>query len=430
MNQAQAASRPFVRGWIMVAVCLIGVSTGPAAFTLASMGLFLDGFQTEFGWNRAEASSALSIMMIVTAICMPLGGRLVDHFGIKRVLVPSVAIFGLLLLSATLVTQLWQFIMVYVLIGSLAVGANSIAYMRLLAGWFDRRRGLAIGIAGSGTGLGFAYVPVVTQYAVAEWGWRGGYVCLGLIMLVVTLPLTALVLKERPEDVGLHVDGDAEPHPLDRDGGSRDEEGDTLWQAMRRKDFWFMALTFISVAFVLYGVIPHMVPMLQDRGIDTATAAWIASLFGVATFGGRILIGWLVDHYEARFVAFVFFFLSAVGMGLLVPDLPLWAVLASAVLLGGSLGAEVDMLAYLTSRYFGLRCFSQIFATLFGMVMVSMGLGPVTFGAVYEATGSYAMVIAAGVPACLLAMLLIILLAPRPVKKASDLRAVITHPTE
>jgi len=414
----------------MVAICLIGVSTGPAAFTLASMGLFLDGFETEFGWNRAEASSALSIMMMVTAASMPIGGRLVDRFGIKKVLIPSVIIFALLLLSVPLIGKLWQLIAIYVLIGSLAVGSNSIAYMRLLASWFDKKRGLAIGIAGSGTGLGFAYVPIVTQYSVAEWGWRGGYTTLGLVILFVTLPLIAFVLKERPEDVGLLTDGAPMPPASANAVPAPEETGDTLWEAMRRKDFWFMALTFISVAFVLYGAIPHLVPMLEDRGIDTEMAAWIASMFGIATFGGRILIGWLIDRFEARFVAFVFFFLSAIGMALLGADLPIWSVLVATVLLGGSLGAEVDMLAYLASRYFGLKCFSQIFATLFGLVMVSMGLGPITFGAVYEATGSYDSVILAGVPACLLAMVLVISLAPRPIRPTSDLRAVITHPAE
>jgi len=346
------------------------------------------------------------------------------------VLIPSVIIFALLLLSVPLIGRLWQLIAIYVLIGSLAVGSNSIAYMRLLASWFDKKRGLAIGIAGSGTGLGFAYVPIVTQYSVAEWGWRGGYTTLGLVILFVTLPLIAFVLKERPEDVGLLTDGAPMPPASANAGPPAEETGDTLWEAMRRKDFWFMALTFISVAFVLYGAIPHLVPMLEDRGIDTEMAAWIASMFGIATFGGRILIGWLIDRFEARFVAFVFFFLSAIGMALLGADLPIWSVLVATVLLGGSLGAEVDMLAYLASRYFGLKCFSQIFATLFGLVMVSMGLGPITFGAVYEATGSYDSVILAGVPACLLAMVLVISLAPRPIRPTSDLRAVITHPAE
>lgn len=414
----------------MVAVCLIGVSTGPAAFTLASMGLFLDGFQAEFGWNRAEASSALSIMMMVTAVSMPIGGRLVDRLGIKKVLIPSVIVFALLLLSVPLIGKLWQLIAIYVLIGSLAVGSNSIAYMRLLAGWFDSKRGLAIGIAGSGTGLGFAYVPLVTQYSVAEWGWRGGYTTLALIILFVTLPLIVFVLKERPEDLGLLTDGEALPPANAPVTAAHDEVGDTLWEAMRRKDFWLMALTFVSVAFVLYGAVPHLVPMLQDRGISTEMSAWIASMFGIATFGGRILIGWLIDRFEARFVAFVFFFLSAIGMALLGAGLPIWAVLVSTVLLGGSLGAEVDMLAYLASRYFGLKCFSQIFATLFGLVMVSMGLGPITFGAVYEATGSYNTVLLAGVPACLLAMALVISLAPRPIRRTSDLRAATTQPAE
>lgn len=427
---AHTGRRPFYRGWLIVAACLIGVSTGPAAFTLASMGLFLDGFHSEFGWNRAEASSALSIMMIVTAAALPFGGKLVDLLGVRRVLAPSVAILGLLFVLASFVEQLWQLIAIYVLIGSLAVGSNSIGYMRLLASWFDRKRGLAIGIAGSGTGLGFAYVPVVTQYAVAAWGWRGGYVCLGLIILFVTLPLVLVVLRERPRDVGLEVDGDTEPTARPANAGAKEDEGDSLWGAMRRRDFWCMVLTFVSVAFVLYGVIPHLVPLLQDRGLTTKTAAWIASLFGLATFGGRILIGWLIDRHEARFVALVFFLLSAVGLALLIADLPIWAVLLSAVLLGGSLGAEVDMLAYLTSRYFGLRCFTQIFGTIFAMVMVSMGLGPVVFGAVYDATGSYSIVIAAGIPACLFAMLTVSLLAPRPVQRTSDLRAATTQPAE
>jgi len=428
MTGIESKGRPFYRGWLVVAVCLLGVSTGPAAFTLGSMGLFFDGFEREFGWSRGDVSSALSIMMGVTAVSLPFVGWLIDRYGVRRVLAPSVALFGLLLMSASLVTQLWQLVAVYVLIGFLGVGANSVGYMRLLAAWFDRRRGLAIGVAGSGTGLGFAYVPVITQYAVADYGWRGGYVLLGAVMLVVTLPLVLIVLREHPSDVGLHVDGDPVPaeHHAEADVGP----GISLAEAARRRDFWFMLCTFVSVAFVLYGAIPHLVPLLEGRGFDVATAAWIASLFGFATFGGRILIGSLVDHFEARLVAVVFFALSAGGMALLALDLPLWAVLLSALLLGGSLGAEVDMLAYLISRYFGVRCFSQIFGAMFGVVMFSMALGPKIFGEVFDRTGSYTTVILAGVPACLISMVLVGLLGPRPIRRTSDLRSITTQPAE
>ena len=417
----------FFRGWLMVAACLFGVSTGMATFILGAIGLFVNGFEQEFGWTRTEVSVAVSALMIATAICLPFGGRLVDRFGARRVLVPSIVIFALLLMSVTMVRELWQFILVYILMGVLAVGTNSTAYMRLLANWFDRRRGLAICIAGSGTGLGFAYVPLMTHYAVTAYGWRGGYVLLGLILLCITLPVVLFILKDHPADAGLQVDGRTDDLNPDAEA-ARNEAGYTLREALARREFWCMALMFVSIAFVLYGIIPHLVPLLEGRGYETETAAWIASLFGFATFGGRILIGWLVDHFEARWVALVFFSLSAVGMSLLAMDLPFWAILLSAILLGGSLGAEVDMLAYLASRYFGLRCFAQIFGALFAMVMFSMSLGPVIFGAVYDATQSYTMVVASGVPACAFAILMITLLGPRPVERVRDLRAVTTQP--
>lgn len=415
---ADARPRRFFHGWLIVLVSLFGISTGPAAFGLASLGLMIGPLEQEFGWDRTQTSAAVSIMMLCTAVSLPFVGRLVDKIGVRRVLLPSLAVMGLCLLALPLVTALWQFVAVYVVMGTLAVGSNSVPYMRVLASWFDRSRGLAIGIAGSGTGLGFAYVPVLTEWLVSGYGWRAGYVGLGLIMLCVTLPLMLVFLKETPESMGLTPDGvpaDA-PRPA-RAGPAGSDHGDDLRQALRRRDFWSLVTIFVSLAFVLYGLIPHLVPMLTDRGVDTAEAAGIASIFGLATFGGRLLIGFLIDRHDARLIAFIFFSLSALGLGVLALDLPVWAFLVAALLLGGSLGAEVDMLAYLTSRYFGLRCFAEIFGVLFGAVMVGMGLGPVIFGVVYDRTGSYSAMLGVGIPICLFAILLVSLLRPYAEKR-------------
>ncbi|MFV3077369.1 MFS transporter [Niveispirillum fermenti] len=421
-NSAAAATgprRPFF-GWLIVLVSLFGISTGPAAFGLASLGLMIGPLEQEFGWDRTQTSGAVSIMMICTALSLPLIGRLVDKVGVRRVLIPSVAIMGLCLLALTMVTALWQFIAIYVAMGTLAVGSNSVPYMRVLAAWFDRSRGLAIGIAGSGTGLGFAYVPVLTEWLVTGYGWRMGYAGLGLIMLCGTLPLIFLVLRESPAAMGLLPDG--APAGTAAGAGAADgtpsaAAGDSLRQALARRDFWSLAVIFVSLAFVLYGLIPHLVPMLTDRGLSTRDAAQIASLFGLATFGGRLLIGFLIDRHDARLIAFIFFSLSAVGLGVLAMDLPTWAFMLSAVLLGGSLGAEVDMLAYLTSRYFGLRSFAEIFGVLFGAVMMGMGIGPALFGFVFDRTGSYNSMLALGVPICLMAIILVALLRPYAEKR-------------
>ena len=394
-------------GWLIVAVCLFGISTGPAAFGLASMGLLSGPLTAEFGWTRTQISAAVSVMMLSTALTMPLVGRLVDRVGVKLVLIPSIVALALCLLALPLVTTYWQFLAAYVAMGTLAVGTNSVAYMRLLATWFDRSRGLAIGIAGSGTGLGFAYVPLVVEWLVAHHGWRGGYVGLALILLCVTLPLVVLVLREHPQTMGLTVDGDLGA-PLEPPAAT----GHSLSEALKSRDFRVLAAIFVGLAFVLYGLIPHLVPMLTDRGLSTAEAATIASIFGFAAFGGRLLIGFLIDRYDARRIALIFFSLSAVGLLLLAAPMPTWVFIVAALLLGGSLGAEVDMLAYLTSRYFGLRCFAQIFSTLFSAVMVAMGLGPLVFGFVYDSTGSYTAILALGVPLCIVAVGLVLLLKP------------------
>lgn len=398
----------FYRGWLTVVVCLLGISTGPAAFGLSSLFLLGGPLGEEFGWSRTAISTAVSVMMLCTALSLPFMGRLVDRFGVKRVLIPSVIVFGSIFIAAAGITEYWQFIALYIAMGTLAVGTNSVPYMRVLTAWFDRRRGLAIGIAGSGTGLGFGYVPLIAEQLVSSYGWRGGYLGLGLIMFLFTLPMIAFLLHEKPQELGLHPDGAANDEHAAQPAAS----GDTLAEAMRRRDFWSLIAIFAGLAFVLYGFIPHMVPMLQDRGVPVQQASLLASAFGWAAFGGRLLIGFLVDRYDARRIAFVFFCLSAIGLGVMSAPLPLWAFTAAAVLLGLSLGAEVDMLAYLASRYFGLKNFAQIFGAMFSAVMVAMSLSPFAFGAVHDLTGSYQPIFAVGVPLCLLAIVLVLMLRP------------------
>ncbi len=390
------------RRWMIVAISLFGISTGPAAFGIGAIGVVARPLAAEFGWSRTAISAPVSLMMLFTALTLPFAGRLIDRIGARRVLIPSILLLAACLGGLAFVTSYWAFMALYIGMGSIAVGTNSTAYMRVIAGWFDERRGLAIGIAGSGTGLGFAYVPVLTEAITARWGWRGGYAGLAILLLATTLPLVVLLLREKAG----HDATDA------LEANDPRAQGDTIGEAMRRSDFWVLGGVFVVLAFVLYGLLPHLVPLLEDHGLSAERAAWLASLFGLAAFAGRLAIGFMIDKYDARRIALIFFSLSAVGLLLLALPLPVWAFLPAALLLGGSLGAEVDMLAYLTSRYFGLRAFAQIFSTLFAAVMVAMGLGPLAFGFVFDSTGSYVAILALGVPICLVAAGLVTLLRP------------------
>ena len=402
-------------GWIIVAVCTLGISTGPGAFALGSAGIFIGAFHEEFGWNRTEVSFGLLVLTGMTALSLPFIGRLIDRYGARRVLIPSLVLFAACLAAMSLVNELWQLNLVYVLMGTIAAGTNSVPFVRVISAWFDRSRGLAIGIAGSGTGLGFAYVPLVVEYMTVHHGWRSAYYALAVIVLAITLPLVLMLFKERPADVGLSVDGTPLRHHRSADiERTKESVGCSLREALTKRDFWVLIIVFVGLAFVVYGVLPHLVPLLTDRGIQSTVAALIASTFGLSAFVGRIVIGWLIDHFFARNVALVFFALSGIGLALLNSDVPVWLLFVAAALVGGGLGAEVDLLAYLTSRYFGLRCFSEIFGVLFGAILVMIGVGPVVFGLVHDRTQSYAGVMHVGIWLCVVAVLVMVLLRPYP----------------
>ena len=378
-------------GWWVVAVSVFGLSIGPGQFAFASLGLFMVPLGNEFGWDRSQISLALTFFTVALALSLPIAGRGVDRWGSRRVLVPSILVVGIGLVAIPLlVKHLWTLLVIFALIGSLGAGANSLPYMRTIATWFDRRRGLAIGAAMAGAGLGYAYVPPLVQYMIDSYGWRAGYFVLAGITLCMGVPLIALFLQESPADLGLRPDGlkdeptDAAPETLL--GMDRSE-------ALRTMSFWILFLVFGVLAFSLYGLLPHLVPMLTDRGMGSAEAALVASTIGFTIVFARVLIGYLIDRFFAPRVALVFFLASAGGIVMLAAGAVGPTAFLAAVLIGLSIGAEIDLMAFLTTRYFGLRCFGEIYGLMFAALLIGTSLGPIAFGLVFEKTGSYVPVL-------------------------------------
>src|SRR5690606_14129377 len=217
------------RGWLVIIACLLGISTGPAVMGLASMGLFARALGESFQWDRTQLSFAVTAMMLCTAASMPVIGYLVDRFGVRRTLIPSVILLALCMVALGMMQTYWHFVAAYVAMGTLAVGTNSVPYMRMLASEFDRHRGLAIGVAGSGLGLGFAYMPLITERVISVFGWRGGYFGLALLLIVFTLPLVAFMLKEPKTLV-----------TSDQDAPPAGAVGDTLADALKKREFWLL----------------------------------------------------------------------------------------------------------------------------------------------------------------------------------------------
>jgi MFS family permease len=402
----------FFYGWWIVAVCMLCISTGPGPFAFASFGLFVLPLTQEFGWNRAEISFSLTVMIAMTAFSLPFIGRYVDRLGSRKILL--VSMFALALCLAAIpafVSQLWHFTLIFFLIGTLAAGTNSVPYMPVLSAWFFRRRGLAIGLAIAGIGLGYAYVPLLLQFMIDNYGWRSGYYALSAIVLLVAMPLVFFFLRESPAELGLKPDGiDDGVTPK----ATRKDIGLTIKETIRRREFWVLCFIFIVLSFLLNGMLAHLVPMLSDRGMSPGAAASVAAVEGITVFFSRIFIGYLIDKIFAPYVAMFFFSLSALGMAMFAFGAVDGYAFLAAILIGLSLGAEIDLLAYLATRYFGLRSFGSIYGLLFAAILAGTATGPYAFGLAFEATGSYVSIVGFCVGVNVVAVLLTALLGKYP----------------
>ena len=370
-------------------------------------------FTAEFGWDRAEISFCLTLLIGATAISLPFIGRLVDRFGSRVVLMPSLIAMALCLAAIPLfVSELWHLILIFLVIGTLAAGTNSVPYMPVLSAWFLNKRGLAIGLAISGIGLGYFYVPLVTQYFIDQHGWRSGYYALSAIVFFIALPLALIFLRESPASMGLQPDGVTTT--TDAPKATRKDVGFTTKEVLRHREFWILCSIFVVLSFVLNGMLSALVPMLVDRGMATSTAAAVAATEGLTVFISRIVIGFLIDRIFAPYVAIVFFTLSAIGIGIFALGAVDTMAFLAAILVGLSLGAEVDLLAYLTGRYFGLRTFGATYGLLFAAILTGTALGPLAFGIGFESTGSYTRILTICVGINILAVALTALLGPYP----------------
>ena len=188
-------------GWWVILVSTIGNTVNFGAIIVFSFGLFILPLHEEFGWSRTEISLAYSLAAVLYAPIQPLVGKLIDRFSARKVIVPSIVFLGLLLMSMYFLTaSLWHFYLIYITMGLLGAGTAPPAYVKVISHWFDRKRGFALGLAMSGFGLGALVLPYLTHSLIREFGWRGAYVALGIIIILVTVSVVGLGRQVLPVD--------------------------------------------------------------------------------------------------------------------------------------------------------------------------------------------------------------------------------------
>ncbi|MFV3126602.1 MFS transporter [Niveispirillum sp. KHB5.9] len=369
----------FRQGWKVVAASALGIGTGLSPIPFYTTGVFVAPLTAEFGWGVDQIMLALVIMTLGAMVMGPLAGMAADRFGVRRVVLISVALFGVTLAGFALSNgSLTLFYINWMLLAALGSGTLPITWTRAVNNWFNTHRGLALGLSLLGTGLFGAAAKLYANFLIGEVGWRLAYVGLALLPLLLSLP-TAFFLFRDVTDKGVTEAPARQAH-----------RGFTLRQALGTYRFWVLAIAFVPISFAVGGPIPNLEKILGTKGMDVQQAVQIASLIGPSVIAGRLLGGWLIDRFWAPGVAFVLLALPAGACLLLTGDGVTPASSMGAVLLiGFAAGVEYDILAFLVSRYYGMRAYGAIYGTMYGFFALGAGFGPFIFGRIFVNTGSY-----------------------------------------
>ncbi|MCA6122193.1 MFS transporter [Bradyrhizobium sp. WSM 1704] len=400
---------PFFYGWIIVAVTFVTMAIGVNARTAFS--LFYPPIITEFGWERGITAGAFSFGFIASAIASPLIGRLMDRGGPRAVMELGVVLMASGLLLAPLTTQPWHlYLTIGVLVGSGSVCLGYSGQSLFVPNWFIRRRGLAIGLAFAGVGIGSVTLLPWVQHIIEQTSWRTACTAMGIMVLVVLAPIN-LLLHKRPEDIGLQPDGDDAPTATSARPASNIVDpvwAGTDWtlpRALRTARFWWIAVGYFCGLYIWYAVQVHQTKFLLDIGFSSNVAVWALGVVSMIGIPGQIWLGHLSDRIGREWVWAISCFGFVICFAALVA-LKYWPVMPLVwlmVLTQGALGYGLtSVMGPVVLEIFQGKHYGSIFGTVMLAALAGGAAGPWITGQLYDLSGSYTSAFTLAIVASLL----------------------------
>jgi MFS family permease len=409
MQQAQtAAAGEWRKHWPLVFAAMAGFSLHP--IPTYAIGIFIEPLTQAFGWSRTQITAGMTITAATMVLLSPFVGAVIDRWGTRRLAISgtiltalSIASFGLANGSAFQWLALWTGFALVSLASKQTVWTAAVSSM-FLAG-----RGLALAVTLSGVAIAQILVPPISYWLIESYGWRVGFILLGLVWgAIVLVPVLLFLFDAHDRHRSLAAANPQTAPPAALTGLSTQE-------ALRSVILWRISAATLITMLLGIGVIVHLVPILTEAGVPRQNAAFMASLAGAAGIGGKLITGWLMDRRDASIIGSVTLAVAGIGFLLLLEPFrtPALTLLAMAII-GYSTGAKLQIAAYLTSRYGGMRNFGKIFGVVSSLVAVGSGLGPILASAIRDNTGSYTPMLLVGIAGSIVSGLLIFRLGSYP----------------
>jgi MFS family permease len=385
-----SAVRRLHPAWVVlgaVTLCLLA-STGIRAV----FGVYIKPMETELGWSRGALSMAAALSLLLLGAVGPFAGRLADRWGPRRVVVLSLGLLGTGSILSAFVTELWH---IYVTAGVLmAVGAGGAAMSTgssVVARWFDRSRGVAMGIAAGGMSAGqLVVVPLATALTLT-YGWRSSFLWLGVGLLLLIVPIGIWLIRNTPEERGVRAFGAEGPVQTAAQAAATRQAGRVpVSEAAQTLPFWLLMSTFFVCGYTSNGmVLTHFVPHALEHNFTAMQASAALGVMGAMNIVGTMASGWLCDRFGRRGPLATYYFVRGLSLVFLLyvwdaPSLHVWAAL-----FGLNYISTVPPTTTLTANIYGRFSVGELSGWIFFAHQVGAALGAALAGWIFEWTGSY-----------------------------------------
>ena len=379
----------FFYGWVTLAVAaLMMFASGPGQSHMFSV--FITPISEDLGISRTSVSSAYAGATLVAAFGLPYVGRLVDRFGVRRVVLVVATLFGAAAIAFGRVGDMVTLALGFAALRFLGQGSLMLTGANLVAQWFSKKRGFALSLMALGFSASIAIHPPLAQWLIDQAGWREAWLWLGLITWLLLLPLILVLVQNKPEDLGLVPDGSDADHRTGGNPAARPADaGLTVKQALRTPAFWIIALSFATFSMLVTGLFFHQVAIYSNRGISPQVASWLFSISALTMVLAMPVFGRLLDRLPTKpmFAGALLTMTAAMLVLVLVRNVP--TAIAYAIVFGINNAAMHTHISYLWPHYFGRRFLGSIQGTAATIAVVGASLGPIPLGAAYDLFGSY-----------------------------------------
>lgn len=400
----------FSLGWKVLLAGLLGVACGASPIPYNVIGFTAEPLSAEFGWTQTQILLPITLFGVIASFLAPVFGWMADRYGVRPVALWSLFAFGLAFAAISLTptadtpTTMYIYYGFWVVVGLVGIGSTPVTWSRAINLWFFKNRGLALGILLLGTSLAAIVVPKFAVWVIENYGWRSMFAAVAVFPFAALFVAYFLFREPRPDE-----------RPKAVSGRSGELTGVTLGGALKDYRFYVIWLSIALIATSFGGAFINMPTMLRLRGIDAQTAASVMGILGIGILTGRIITGALLDRFWQGFVAFPLLCLPAISCWVLLGGEITFPMAALAgFLLGFAAGAESDLIAYLTGRYFGMAHYGKIYGMLYMPFGLFSAASPIIYAQVYDRTGSYDPVLTLAIGGFIIGGALLLLLGRYP----------------